>query len=68
MRRRLRILAPVLLMAGLVLMIPFEGPAFRIPGMACLFAFIVCGVFAVADPEFLAEPDRVGSTGTEEDA
>ena len=68
MRRRLRIAAPILLLVGLVLMMLFEGPAFRVPGMACLFAFIVCGWFAVADPEFLAEPDRVGSTGTEEDA
>ena len=68
MRRRLRILAPVLLVTGVALMVPFDGPAFRIPGMACLFGFIVCGLFAIADPEFLAERDRVGSTGTEEDA
>jgi hypothetical protein len=49
-------------------MIPFEGPATRVPGMACLFGFIVCGVFLVADPEFLAADDRVGSTGTEEES
>jgi hypothetical protein len=68
MRRRLRVITPLLLIAGLALMIPFEGPAFRVPGMACLFGFIVCGVFLVASPEFLAADDRVGSTGTEEES
>jgi hypothetical protein len=68
MRRRLRVITPLLLIAGLALMIPFEGPATRVPGMACLFGFIVCGVFLVADPEFLAADDRVGSTGTEEES
>jgi hypothetical protein len=68
MRRRLRVITPLLLIAGLALMIPFEGAATRVPGMACLFGFIVCGVFLVADPEFLAADDRVGSTGTEEES
>jgi hypothetical protein len=68
MRRRLRVITPLLLIAGLALMIPFEGPATRVPGMACLFGFIVCGVFLVAAPEFLAADDRVGSTGTEEES
>jgi hypothetical protein len=67
-KRRLRVITPLLLVAGLALMIPFEGPAFRVPGMACLFGFIVCGVFLVADPEFLAAGDRVGSNGTEEES
>ena len=64
---RLRIATPLLLVAGLALMIPFEGPAVRVPGMACLFAFIVCGVFLVADPTFLAGEERVDPRGTEED-
>ena len=66
MRTRLLVLTPLLFVAGLALMIPFEGPATRVPGMACLFGFIVCGVFLVADPEFLAADDRVGSEGREE--
>ena len=66
MRTRLRVITPLLFVAGLALMIPFEGPATRVPGMACLFGFIVCGVFLVADPEFLAADDRVGSEGREE--
>jgi hypothetical protein len=68
MRAPLRVLTPLLFVAGLALMIPFEGPATRIPGMACLFAFIVCGVFLVADPAFLAADDRVGSEGPEEES
>jgi hypothetical protein len=43
--------------AGLCLMIPFEQTATRIAGVACLLAFIVCGVFLVADPEDLARDD-----------
>ena len=68
MSRRLRVITPLLFIAGLALMIPFDGPATRVPGMACLFGFIVCGAFLVADPEFLAADDRVGSTGTEEES
>jgi hypothetical protein len=64
---RLRIVTPILLVVGLALMIPFEGPAVRVPGMACLFAFVVCGVFLVADPTFLAGGEGVGSKGTEEE-
>jgi hypothetical protein len=67
MKRRLRVVTPLLLLVGVGLMIPFEGPATRVPGMACLFGFIVCGVFLVADPEFLAADDRVGSNGREEE-
>lgn len=65
--KRLRIVTPALLVIGLALMIPFSGPAFRVPGMICLFGFIVCGVFLIADPAFLTGEDRVGSTRTEEE-
>jgi hypothetical protein len=34
-------------------MLPFEYTATRAAGMACLFGFIVLGVFLIADPRFL---------------
>jgi hypothetical protein len=34
-------------------MLPFEYAATRAAGMACLFGFIVLGVFLIADPRFL---------------
>jgi hypothetical protein len=40
---------------GVALMIPFEATITRILGVAALFAFIVSGVFAIADPEHLAD-------------
>jgi len=48
-----------LLVLGCGLMLPFELWATRLAGMACLLAFIVLGVFLIADPRFLAE-DREG--------
>jgi hypothetical protein len=45
------------LLAGLVLMIGFEAAVTRILGIVCLFAFIVTGVFLIADPEFLDRDD-----------
>ena len=38
---------------GLLLMVLFEAWFTRLAGMACLFAFIVSGVFLIADPAFL---------------
>jgi hypothetical protein len=56
--RRLRPLLPLLvagsLVAGLALMIPFEATITRVLGVALLFAFIIGGLFLIADPEFLA--------------
>ena len=46
-----------LLVAGCALMIPFEEWYTRLGGMACLFAFIVLGVFLVAEPAFLSGDD-----------
>jgi hypothetical protein len=43
-----------LLVAGIALMIPFEYTLTRAAGIACLFGFIVAGVFQVAEPGFLA--------------
>jgi hypothetical protein len=45
------------LAAGLVLMIGFELWFTRVLGVLALFAFIVTGVFVIADPEFLDRDD-----------
>ena len=45
------------LAAGLVLMVGFESAITRILGVLALFAFIVIGVFLIADPVFLAAED-----------
>ena len=46
-----------LLVLGSALMIPFEEWYTRLAGMACLFAFIVIGVFLVAEPVVLSGDD-----------
>ena len=43
--------------AGLLLMLLFETWFTRLLGVAALFAFIVSGVFLIADPAFLAPDD-----------
>jgi hypothetical protein len=45
------------LAVGLVLMIGFEAPLTRIVGVLALFAFIVTGVFLIADPGFLDDDE-----------
>jgi hypothetical protein len=45
------------LAAGLVLMVGFESAITRVVGLLALFAFIVIGVFLIADPAFLAAED-----------
>lgn len=48
--------------AGVVLMVGFEATITRILGVLLLFAFIVSGVFLLADPAFLEiEDDSDGS-------
>ena len=47
-----------LLVVGCGLMLPFEYWATRLAGMACLFGFIVLGVFLIAEPGFLAGDDE----------
>lgn len=42
------------LIAGLVLMLGFDRPLTRILGVASLPAFVVAGLFLIADEEFLA--------------
>jgi uncharacterized membrane protein YoaK (UPF0700 family) len=47
---------------GVVLMVGFEATITRILGVLLLFAFIVSGVFLLADPAFLeTEDDSDGS-------
>ena len=46
--------------AGLLLMLLFEAWFTRLLGVAALFAFIVSGVFLIADPAFLAAEDDEG--------
>ena len=43
---------------GALDMILFEAPLARIVGVALLFAFIVSGVFLVADPDWLARDEE----------
>ena len=45
------------LVAGLALMLVFESAITRVLGVLALFAFIVIGVFLIADPAFLAEEE-----------
>ena len=46
-----------LLVLGCGLMLPFELWATRLAGMACLFGFIVLGVFLIAEPGFLSDDE-----------
>jgi len=48
------------LAVGFVLMIGFEHAITRVFGLLALFAFIVIGVFLIADPAFLAAEDEEG--------
>jgi hypothetical protein len=50
--------------AGLVLMVAFDAVITRVLGVLALFAFIVTGVFLIADPALLGN-DRDGSTGAD---
>ena len=42
------------LVVGLALMLPFESALTRVLGMTALAAFIVLGVFTIAEPGFLS--------------
>ena len=43
---------------GLGLMLPFDAPLTLALGVAFLIAFVVCGVFLVAAPEFLEDTNE----------
>lgn len=63
--RRLTIAAIAALVLGIALMIPFEATITRLLGVACLFAFIVLGAFAIARPERIERGDGKPSVDPE---
>ena len=56
-RRPLLVFMFACLGVGLLLMLLFEAWVTRAVGVTALFAFIVSGVFVIADPAFLAAED-----------
>jgi putative effector of murein hydrolase LrgA (UPF0299 family) len=46
------------LVAGVFLNVFFEHTVTRVLGLLLLFAFIVLGVFLIADPRFLGDEDE----------
>jgi len=57
-RRPLLLFMFACLGVGMVLMLLFEHWTTRLAGITALFAFIVSGVFLIADPAFLAVEDE----------
>ena len=55
-RARRTALVLALLVVAAVTMLVFEAPIMRAIGVLALFGFVVAGVFAIADHEFL-DPD-----------
>ncbi len=53
----MRAAALVCLVLGLGLMLPFETVPTRVAGVAALFAFMVLGLFVIADPADLERED-----------
>jgi hypothetical protein len=50
---------------GVALMIPFEAIVTRVLGVAALLGFIVCGLFLIVTPSWLAdEDDQVNRSST----
>lgn len=63
-RRRRALLVAVAFVIGVGLMVPFEATITRVLGVAFLVAFIVAGVFLIAEPGFLsADEDSDPATG-----
>ena len=57
-RRPLLLFMFACLGVGMLLMLIFEHWTTRVVGITALFAFIVSGVFLIADPAFLAVEDE----------
>jgi hypothetical protein len=57
-RRPLLLFMFACLGVGMLLMLLFEHWTTRLAGITALFAFIVSGVFLIADPAFLAAEDE----------
>ena len=56
-RRTLEAIWLGLLVVGLALMLPFEEPVTLALGVTCLLSFVGLGVFLIAHPSALLEPD-----------
>ena len=56
-RPPLAVAALIALVAGSLLLFAFELWITRLAGVLCLFASVVLGVFAIADPAFLEDED-----------
>jgi hypothetical protein len=56
-RRALEIVWIALLVVGLAIMVPFEETVTLALGVACLLSFVGLGVFLIAHPSALLEPD-----------
>jgi hypothetical protein len=52
-----RAFAVACFVVGVVLMVAFEYAVTRVLGVAALFAFIVAGVFVIADPRVLGDEE-----------
>lgn len=55
---RLELAAAVCFVLGVGLLFPFDATVTILLGVVLLFAFVVCGVFALASPERLAGEPR----------
>ena len=53
-----------LLTLGVLLMVPFDAWFTRGLGVVCLFGFVICGLFAVATPDYLGRDDETETTPT----
>ena len=56
----LRWICPLLGIAGVAIMVPFDSPVTLSVGVLCLIGFVVTGLFAIASPEFLGRTDDDG--------
>ena len=59
-RRTLEIVWLALLVVGLAFMVPFEEPYTLALGVTCLLSFVGLGVYLIAHPSALLEPDEEG--------
>jgi hypothetical protein len=56
----LRWICPLLGIAGVAIMVPFESTVTLTIGVLCLIGFVVTGLFLIASPEFLGRADDDG--------
>ena len=63
-RERRTTLVLALLVVAVVTMLVFEAPIMRVIGVLALFGFVVAGVFAIADHEFLDPESELDADAT----